>query len=319
MINKDYLYSQVFSTIDAVNLKDNSVFIYSHSPEERSHCADYLKERYNKTNFVNVVLDEENDSFHCADSEVSCSLRSNLQIKQFIEQFDSFIFYVDISGINVKLFAVIIKSLFEYLKEKKIEIYIIYSEPKSYKISAFKKKGVYFDLAENIKGISPLPGFEKIFSGKNEETIFIPILGFEGGRFAHVYEEISPEDKNIIPIVGLAGYKAEYPFISLLGNQRPLIESGAWRRIKYASANSIIDAFIALREIQRDNQDKYMRIVPIGTKPHTIAAIIFNLCFPKNTEIVFDHPIRKEKRTCGINKIIVTSLPELLENESYVS
>ena len=319
MINKDYLYSKVFSSVDTVSIKDDSVFIYSHSPEERSHCADDLKKRYDKTNFVNVVLDEENDCFHCVDSETSYSLRSNLQVRQFVEQFDSFIFYVDISGINVKLLAVIIKSLFEYSKETKLEIYIVYSEPESYTISAFKKKGVYFDLAENIRGISPLPGFEKIFSGDNEEAIFIPMLGFEGGRFAHVYEEISPEDKNIIPVVGLAGYKAEYPFTSLLGNQRPLRESGAWQRIRYASANSIVDAFIILCNIEKDNRGKYLRIVPIGTKPHTIAAIIFYLCFQRNTEIVFDHPIRKEKRTCGINKIIITSLSELLENEYHDS
>ena len=39
------------------------------------------------------------------------------------------------------------------------------------------------------------------------------------------------------------------------------------------------------------NPDKLIKIAPIGTKPHCIAAILFAIKYYKNVEVVYDNPI----------------------------
>ena len=67
-------------------------------------------------------------------------------------------------------------------------------------------------------------------------------MGFEGGRFMHILENIEYSNKIIIPIIGVPGFRPEYPNIAYWGNKKTLEETESWKNVLFAKANSIIDA-----------------------------------------------------------------------------
>jgi hypothetical protein len=72
--------------------------------------------------------------------------------------------------------------------------------------------------------------------------------------------------------------------------------------------------YYTLSELARANPRKAMRIAPIGTKPHAVGAILFQLGTASrgDVEIVYDHPIRKAKRTAGAWRVSVYHLSSFL-------
>ena len=111
---------------------------------------------------------------------------------------------------------------------------------------------------------------------------------------------------NILPMATSQDHKRIFE-----GDQGP--NTGSWARVKYAMAGSVVDALFALKKIKRDHQDiRYWKIAPIGTKPHTIAALLFAILNPRDTEIVYDNPNRKKARTKGVGNISVTCISDLI-------
>ena len=59
-------------------------------------------------------------------------------------------------------------------------------------------------------------------------------------------------------------------------------------------------------KINKNSNDKQLVIAPIGTKPHSIGAIVFMVnSYYKNKKVgvIYDFPIKKENRTDGIGLI----------------
>jgi hypothetical protein len=95
----------------------------------------------------------------------------------------------------------------------------VYVEPGDYRFSASPTDVTLFDLSEKIEGISPLPGFVTLSSRPGPEALFVPLLGFEGARLAFMLEAVQPKRENIVPIIGVPGFRPEYPFYTYLGNR----------------------------------------------------------------------------------------------------
>lgn len=83
--------------------------------------------------------------------------------------------------------------------------------------------------------------------------------------------------------------------------------------MKYAMAGSIVDAFQVLDDLRTKNSGVLMKIAPLGTKPHSMAALLFACCYPRDTEIVYDNPVRVKKRTSGVGKVSITCVSELIK------
>ena len=316
MINKDYLYSNTYHSTDSVCIEDNSVYFYKHSIEDRSFSVDALKKRFSgNTIFVGIENAQNcNDCILDSADNMEYHLRSSVQIKALLTKHQASVAYIDVSGLNIRACASIVKNILSLDPAYFKKIFIVYTEPEYYNVEEFKTRGVYFDLSEEIEGISPLPGFERIIPDEDKEVFLVPLLGFEGGRFAHILENIPPLGENIFPVVGLAGFRPEYPFVTYWGNHRPLINSCAWEHVMFATANSMIDAFTVLDKIVQKHPTGMFKIAPIGTKPHTLAAILFAICHPNNVELIYDNPIRKKKRTSGVGKIVISSILELVSD-----
>lgn len=306
MIKKHYVYSEFYTDPKDFEPVEGSTYIYAYTKEDRSKLANaFIPRCGSRCRFVGVeysgsdIIKVENDTDEY-------SLRGAQTIGTFVEKYVDKIVYLDISGLNARISSALIIALFK----SKITTYVIYAEPATYRLDKFRNEGVLVDLAEKVDGISPLPGLIRFID--IDKKIFVPLLGFEGARFTQIYEDVSPSDEDIYPIVGLPGFRMEYPFVTLFSNKPPLFNTQSWANIQYVMANSVVDAYLKLLEIYERNNDSKIIVAPIGTKPHAIGAILFAMKYDKRVELVYDNPKRNEQRTDGIGKIIVCNATKLV-------
>ena len=304
-INKDYIYTEEWHDIDNIRLEKNALYIYAHDPEERSiFCANKLLKHNINTSFIEVDLDDNDIITIVGQKDKTISLHSNCQIDSLLSPYD--VIYLEVTGLSCRVAAPLLK----YAMDKNLEMRIVYAEPSNYKIEAFRKMGMHKDLCETVNGIYPLPGLANLLPHQ-ESPLFVVLLGFEGGRFSQIVQDQSPENEKITPVLGVPGYKINYPYVSIWGNRNQLINTGSWQKLKYAEANSIVDIYFVLKQLSYENRNPEMVIAPIGTKPHAIGAILYSIKNPNKVEIIYDNPTRKVNRTDGIGKVLVCNVTNL--------
>lgn len=316
MINRDGCFTSRYGSIDELHLPSHTTYIYSRKLEERSRIVDSIeKDSGRYIDFIQVeAIDEMNDIVKNVSSGCKFSLSAADVIKEILRRQYTENIYLDTSGLSVRILGPFLNAALYLSRTEGIHVYVVYAEPLRYKVEKFKEEGEYCDLAEKIRGIYPIASLGQIGSFY-DESIIVPMLGFEGGRFSHVVANTDFPTKGIYPIIGVSGYRPEYPFVTYCGNRQPLLDEDAWAHVGFAMAGSVVDAFHKLCEIK----DSYaaantcIKIAPIGTKPHAIAALTFACCFPKITEIIYDNPIRKQVRTKGVGTISVTCISDLVD------
>lgn len=315
MINKDYQYTNIYSDINKFRPLPNSTYIYGYSPEGRSHIVDDLKKSFVDIRYVELeLIEEEKDTVVDKNTDIKYFLRSSNSIKSLFSMYESDVVYIDTSGLNNRVSASLLNNALKIDDEKGLNIKVLYAEPYLYKIKQFKSEGVFNDLSEKIEGIEPLPGFASIIPD-HVDMKFIALLGFEGGRFTHLIENVQPPSDNIIPVIGVPGFRIEYPFVALWGNRQPLGETKSWSNIRYIAANSLVDAYLFLNRIrQKSSSTTKIILAPIGTKPHAIGAILFAIKYSKQVEIVYDNPKRKMTRTDGVGLLVECDINSLLKD-----
>lgn len=206
---------------------------------------------------------------------------------------------IDVSGLPHHVWAPLLRSSRDVTKELRV----LYAEPESYRFHLSPSSSTLFDLSEEFRGIGPLPGFAHLSGPENEQkTLFVPMLGFEGSRPESLLMHINPPPK-IIPIVGVPGFQMHFPTYTVACNRDLFLEQGVYSEIRLARASCPFEAFEVLQQIKRDYPDHYIYLAPVGTKPHSLAAVWFALENSDMTEIVFDNPTRKTGRTKGVGII----------------
>ncbi|MDY7540123.1 hypothetical protein QN372_06035 [Undibacterium sp. RTI2.1] len=143
--------------------------------------------------------------------------------------------------------------------------------------------------------------------------LFACLLGFEGTRLKHIIENIEPNYEDIIPIIGVPGFKPWYLFDTFLGNRTTLSENSIWQRVLYAPAHCPFSCFYTLADLHEEFPDRAMKIAMVGTKPHALGSVMFHLANFCATELVYDHPIRKHGRTDGTERLHVYHVSAILK------
>jgi hypothetical protein len=82
----------------------------------------------------------------------------------------------------------------------------------------------------------------------------------------------------------------------------------------YCYPSCPFSAFRALKELKSEYPNKRLKIGLFGTKPHALGAILFRLMHPEITELIYDHPVRKEKRTSGAMAKHIFDVSDFMEN-----
>ena len=204
----------------------NSAYLFSNSEEERSTLP---IEWVNKNNTINYIAINDRGTcleFDSNDSKAIVSLRATRALTAFLNSLEEENIFLDITGMEYRVWAPVLKSALAANKN----VFGVYSEPKSYTLSDVPTDGTIFDLSAKIEGVHPLPGFINFRDPDEDKICFIPFLGFEGARFAHVLEVDQP-GPNIIPVIGVPGYQPEYPFHSYLGNKNVLMLNQIWKEV----------------------------------------------------------------------------------------
>jgi hypothetical protein len=202
------------------------------------------------------------------------------------------------------------------IQVKSHHVFGVYVEPKRYTLSDTPTEGDLYNLSEKIRGIKPLPGFA-VLRREVDDACFVPLLGFEGTRFAHVLEQVQPSAEQTFPIVGVPGFRAEYPFIAIRGNQVQLEQDRYWLSIRLAAANCPFDVFHVLRDIYEACVGDFLKISPIGTKPHGLGAILFALSAPQHVELIYDNPVRTSQRTTGEARLCLYDVGTFIESDLF--
>lgn len=311
-INQDYLYTDEWNDIESIVLETNALYIYAHDPEERSiFCAQKLVLRNAQANFLELKFNDIDDTISVVGEEETCiSLHSTNQVDSLLSPYKDCVIYMEVTGLSCRVAAPFMK----YAMDRHLEMRIVYVEPNTYRVKEFRKMGIHQDLCETVNGIAPLPGLTNLLPHR-ESPLFVVLLGFEGGRFSQIIQDQNPDRDKITPVLGVPGYRINYPYISLWGNRNQIKNTGSWQNLKYAEANSIVDIYSMLKRLSYDYRDPEMVVAPIGTKPHAIGAILYSIKHPDKVEIVYDNPKRKVHRTDGIGKVLMCNITKLYNND----
>ena len=286
----------------------NSFVIYSESEADDRANVNYWKERCNEMdpNSFAVILERAKEAsgtykvcFGNQRFETSAfNLKDLLRIVP-----DHANLVLDISGVDQTFWA---GCMVEF-RDCVSALYFIYTEPGSYKFAIRPTEerdfetGL-FDLSDRSRGISPLPRFANLHGPElyGGRSVFVPLLGFEGRRALNVLSGLDPTPLHTIPIVGVPGYRLEFPTYSVTCNGAFFSETRSESKIRYAPANDPFEVRDVLRKIGQEFPDTYMYVAPIGTRPHTVGALMFADEERERAEILFDHPIRKSQSRQGI-------------------
>lgn len=308
MINRDYQYMLRYEDAGDFKIEDHSLYLYCVDVEDRSRmCVSQLVSTCDDTDFVELEY-LTTDEVKVVSTGGQYKLKSKILLTDFLQKYGRSRVYFEVSGMSNRLAAPLLKRALKL----GMEVHVIYAEPGIYDPDVFKQHGLFENNPKQYDGIKPLPGLAS-FAKDDDRFLFVALLGFEGGRFAYIYDKLQPIDDMVLPVIGAPGYRIEYPFVTFWGNQSALIRSKAKENIRYAAANSIVDAYLLLKRVLDENPDKLIKIAPIGTKPHCIAAILFAIKYYKNVEVVYDNPIHTIKLTKGLGAITDCNVSRLIE------
>lgn len=269
------------------------IYLYGNL-EERSAHFDFLL--YQHVQFLLIEESEDGHSFRVENADFQSKTMANFHFE--LAKIPSEHIYLDITGLSHSIWAPLIKAFLE----SKINFSIVYVEPMEYnKLKGHGQSKIY-DLSEKIRGIAPIPGFATFAAEEEDAFLFVPMLGFEGARFSFMIETVDPAGKNTYPIIGVPGFRAEYPFYTYQNNQLALKKTNSWRNVLYVTADCPFSAFHEIKMLSAKYPKLHLKIALIGTKPHALGGVLFRLAFPERSELLYDHPIKKQKRTRGFFK-----------------
>jgi len=296
------LLTRAYDTVDDFAPEPGSAYVFGRSVEDRSGHIAKWEQRAENVRLVRIQ--EHTASSFAVDLDglsPDVSLRSARQLEDFWSSINRPTCYLDITGLPHHVWAPLLRFGLSCCKQ----LVAVYVEPEDYEFSAMPREGEIFDLSEKISGIAPLPGFASLGEPMDERVCFVPLLGFEGIRLAYLVEQVQPPGEKIIPVVGLPGFRPEYPFHTYHGNMSVLNETQSWKSVRFAKANCPFSLFYLLEDIAQEYPDDQLKIAPIGTKPHALGAVLFATTARRAVELVYDHPIRRAKRTKDTAKLLI--------------
>jgi len=302
------LFTDEFILRDAFQPEIGSTYIFGTTAEDRSVFASDLRKRVVGVRFIELreverfVIETDDASFP------RVVLRREAAVGDFAQSLGDGPLYLDMTGLSHSTWAPLTKVFLALGKE----IRVVYLEPQSYTRNPSPRFGEVYDLSERIEGIAPMPLFASLNDAPEEKVCFVPLLGFEGTRFAHMMEEVQPLQRKTIPIIGVPGFQPDYPFQAYLGNSGALERTGAHRQIKFAKSNCPFSLFYALEQIAAKYADEHLKIGLVGTKPHALGATLFALGSSASVELVYDHVKRKKNRTSGADRCLVYRISDFM-------
>lgn len=301
--------SWLYESLDLFRPVPQSVYVYAQSPEDRSAHSEAWEQRAEGVSFVRWLSDSPTEvKLESEGEEATLPLRSRGALEAFWSRYGNRTAYLDITGFAHHVWAPLLRAALKTIAD----VQVVYVEPVDYTQSLTPTEGEIFDLSERIHGVAPLPGFASLNRGDGDDFYLLALLGFEGTRFAYILENVQPQGDRVVPIVGVPGFRPEYPFYAYHGNRAPLMATRSWAFVEYVTANCPFRVFRTLQGLEERVQAP-IKVAPIGTKPHALGAILYAIHRDGKVEVVYDHPVKTPKRTTGAARALVYNVRSLLE------
>jgi hypothetical protein len=187
---------------------------------------------------------------------------------------------------------------------------VLYIEPGEYsRENSEESEGTEsYDLSESYLHFQGIPGFSSLDATYDDNVSYVPLLGFEGVRFKLATTDAVPPAYKTFPIVGLPGFRPEYPFAAYVSNRESLIveNDSIIPNVMFVDASCPFSLFYVLGDLANKNEEDILKIALIGTKPHALGAILFALSrLPGTVQLLYDYPRKKAGRTSGIGRVHV--------------
>lgn len=303
------IFTTILQNVERLRPQPRSLYITGTSVEDRSHHTEGWRSLCQDVKFAQFdssvdSSDRSKMTFLINKNQKTILSRSTTSVTRFLSTEQYSAYYLDITGLPHHVWAPLLRGLM--CRPEKV--FCIYVEPGDYRLSETPTEATIFDLSEKIEGIKPLPGFASLPAATERDALFVPLLGFEGARFAYMLENVQPKRDDIMPIIGVPGFRPEYPFYTYVGNRIKLQETRSWENVRFVAANCPFSLYNLLIDISNKSKFQRMVIAVIGTKPHALGAVLYYLCHPTTTELLYDHPVRKEQRTHGASRVCVYDL-----------
>ncbi|MBU8916018.1 hypothetical protein BGM25_08275 [Bacillus sp. FJAT-29953] len=284
--------------------RESSILILGNSEDERDGVI--LGKLNENTSIVNINFDvdssildikfngseeynieHDNDPVSHADNLVTFLISCNKQI------------IIDITSFSTETLFILLNAFYENNYDK---ILVIYVEPIEYKLNR-DRTFPNFHLSEGRLGISSIPGFLRLTDYEKESKLLV-FLGFEGGRFQELCEHLLTEGTvDINPILPLPSYMAGWHMQGLYHNLETLKTNEVMSQVKRVTA---WDPFLAYKVLEEQynqfSDDHQLMVAPLGTKPHTLAVVLFAIKY-EDVQIMYDHPTKTKHRSSGIGKV----------------
>jgi hypothetical protein len=266
----------------------------------------------NGVRFIEIEERGESVSFYNGRTRDELYLTDEVGLRAYLASLGGAI-YLDITSLSHSSWAPLVRAaVFE-----EVDLNVVYLEPASYRRSPRPSPGLIFDLSERIDGVAPLPGFAKITGSGGKPDIFLPLLGFEGARFAFLLENLQIANERVFPVIGVPGFRPEFPFDAYAGNRLKL-QGELSRSIRYAKANCPFDLFHEIYRVHREYSGSLARVAPIGTKPHALGAVLYAISNPGAVELIYDHPVRSAQRTQGEARLCLYDVAAFVKSSLFL-
>ena len=286
------------ATLVAQDLAAGAHFIFAEdSVEPRGMLGVWKDLRGTRPDRCIVVAKQGEESIHVnGDSSQTVNLTDEARLDRIFGCCESI--YLDITGMDHDVWTPLLSSILR----SKGRLRVVYAEPVEYRPHAAPTSPAAFDLSAGYRGLAPLPGLARLSDVSEKKALFVPFLGFEGSRASYLALQRDPVPE-VVPVVGVPGFRVEYPAHTIANNHQFLTDHRAYKNIRFAKASCPFGAYEVLRELQKDYPGYYLYIAPIGTKPHSLGAVKFALDNPESTDLMYDHPVRRAGRTSGIGVV----------------
>lgn len=177
----------------------------------------------------------------------------------------------------------------------------LYLEPAKYRAPLERlTENRSFDLSIKIKGFLAIPGYAMSFESQDSVVV---LCGYEGDRLGHAFEEYDIKGDNCRLIFGMPPYSYGWDMNSYV-NFIPVIKSNNISTgFYYCSAANPLAVYETLKQIYIAlDENQNMFILPLGTKPMSLGAIMFIVenGHNNNISILYDHPIKTENSTSNV-------------------
>ena len=196
----DAVFTTVLADVAQLRPRAGSLYITGRSVEERSGHTVAWETECVRVEFARLGnADRSEATFAVGRENRTVALRSARSVAGFLGDRQYSAYYLDITGLPHYVWAPLLRAVIS----RPEPVFGVYVEPADYRLSETPTEASIFDLSEKIEGISPLPGFASLPRATERDPLFVPLLGFEGPRFAFMLENVQPKREDIVPIVGV--------------------------------------------------------------------------------------------------------------------